>query len=96
MVRFCDDFSEKSRKEGCFFTMVIRSEFCMRRYRSDDHQEDAPHFAGHEVFKFSQNSTISENLSKKYENHFSIVRLFVKCLGNIIQVLLTGKCPNKN
>ena len=39
------------------------------------------------LFKFSQNSTISENLSKKCENHFSIVRLSVKCRGNIIQVV---------
>lgn len=32
-------------KEGCVFPMVIRSEFCMRRYRIDDHEEDAPHFS---------------------------------------------------
>ena len=31
-------------KVGCVFTMIIWSEFRMRKYRDGDHREDAPHF----------------------------------------------------
>ena len=34
-----------SIKVGCVFPMVIWSEFRIRHYRDDDHQEDAPHFS---------------------------------------------------
>ena len=37
-------YSSMFYKVGRIFPMVISSEFHVRQYRDDDHQEDEPHF----------------------------------------------------
>ena len=42
MTIFMKNF--ENHKVGCTFLMVILSDFRMRKYGDDDHEEDAPYF----------------------------------------------------
>ena len=56
-------------KVGCVITMVIWSEFHIRKYRDGDPREDAPHFTF--FGRHPQNRTVSgEELSFSFENRF--------------------------
>ena len=39
-------------KVGCSFAMAISFDFCMRRYRDDDHREEALQFRKHQKLNF--------------------------------------------
>ena len=61
-------------KAGCVFTMVIWSEFRMRKYRDGDHREDAPHFnISREILKNNKTMFLEMIPAALFSDHFLII-----------------------